>query len=101
MEPLHSGKENAAEIKQKSQRMVVLKINKKYENIVFTFIMAFGMSCLISFFMMLINLGFSQFVFLNWLKSWEIAFVFAFPAAYFFPRVIRKVMRKITFVESK
>ncbi|MED4753542.1 DUF2798 domain-containing protein [Brevibacillus choshinensis] len=77
-----------------------MKINKKYENIVFTFLMAFGMSCLISFFMMLITLGFSHFVFLNWLKSWGIAFLFAFPAAYFFPRVIRKVMRTITFVES-
>lgn len=80
--------------------MVLLKINKKYENLVFTFLMAFGMSCLISFFMMLVNIGFSSFELLKWLKSWGIAFVFAFPAAYFFPRVIRKFMRRIRFVES-
>ncbi|WNC16302.1 DUF2798 domain-containing protein [Brevibacillus brevis] len=77
-----------------------MKLHKKYEQLVFTFIMAFGMSCIISFFMMLINFGFNSMLLGKWLKAWPLAFLFAFPCAYFFPRFIRKLMGKITFVEG-
>ncbi|RNB83898.1 DUF2798 domain-containing protein [Brevibacillus nitrificans] len=79
-----------------------MKIKKKYEAILFTFFMALGMSCIISFFMMLINFGFNAELLGKWLKAWPAAFMFAFPCAYMFPKLIRKyIMRKITFVESK
>jgi len=77
-----------------------LKLHKKYEHLTFTFLMALGMSCIISFFAMLINAGIHSFNIERWLSSWGIAFVIAFPTAYFLPRFIRKIMSKITFVED-
>nr|WP_282943660.1 DUF2798 domain-containing protein [Paenibacillus sp. RC67] len=53
-----------------------------------------------SFFMMFINLGFSSILLGKWLSAWAIAFVIAFPTAYFLPKGIRKLMRNITFVEN-
>ncbi|GED69761.1 hypothetical protein BRE01_34630 [Brevibacillus reuszeri] len=78
----------------------MLKINKKYEHVLFTFFMAFGMSCLISFFMMAVNFGFNSLLLEKWLHAWPMAFALAFPCAYFLPKAIRKLMKKITFVES-
>ncbi|MCG5251626.1 DUF2798 domain-containing protein [Brevibacillus agri] len=78
-----------------------VKIPKKYEAIVFTFLMALGMSCILSFFMMLVNFGFNSMLLERWLKAWPMAFSLAFPAAYFWPKAIRRLMKKITFVESK
>lgn len=50
--------------------------------------------------MVLLNVGFNSILSGTWFKSWSVAFVIAFPTAYFSPRAIKKVMRKITFVES-
>lgn len=77
-----------------------MKINKKYEHITFTFLMALGMSCIISFFMMSINIGFSSILLGKWLSAWAIAFVIAFPTAYFLPKGIMGLMKNITFVEN-
>lgn|GEM_PF-802349 len=84
-----------------ANRVIGLKIKKKYEHVLFTFFMALGMSCFISFVMMLINFGFSSLLLAKWLTAWPIAFALAFPSAYFLPRGIRKLMKKITFVESE
>jgi hypothetical protein len=35
-----------------------------------------------------------------WLKTWSQAFICAFFGAYFFPKVIQQIMRKIDFVEK-
>jgi hypothetical protein len=78
-----------------------LRINKKYEQVVFTFFMALGMSFLISFLLVSINFGFSNVFIKIWLKMWSEAFIFAFPIAYFLPMGIRKVMQFITFVENE
>ncbi|GAK42750.1 DUF2798 domain-containing protein [Paenibacillus urinalis] len=76
-----------------------MKLNKKYETIIFTFFMAFGMSCLMSFVMMSINYGFHDSFLMIWMRSWGIAFLLAFPVAYFLPKGIRRVMKRIQFVE--
>ncbi|QYR23557.1 DUF2798 domain-containing protein [Paenibacillus sp. sptzw28] len=78
-----------------------MKINKKYERITFSFIMALCMSAIISFFMVLVNEGF-RFAFLGtWLTTWGMALLIAFPAACVLPKQIGKIMRKITFIENK
>lgn len=74
-----------------------MKIKKKYEQITFTFLMALGMSGIISFFMMLFISGFNSLLFVKWMSSWLLAFIFAFPTAYVMPRGIRKIMKMITY----
>ena len=78
-----------------------MKIDKKYEQIVFTFFMALGMSIFISFVLVSINFGYSSVFVKIWVRVWSEAFVCAFPVAYFLPKGIRKVMNTITFVEKK
>ncbi|MFC5451274.1 DUF2798 domain-containing protein [Paenibacillus aestuarii] len=78
-----------------------MKIKKKYELIVFTFFMALGMSCIISFITTLVKTGFHADFFGKWPVAWGMSFVIAFPVAYFLPRGIRKVMGKIHFVENE
>ncbi|MBD3919733.1 DUF2798 domain-containing protein [Paenibacillus sp. PR3] len=75
-----------------------MKLNKKYEYILFTFLMAFGMSCIISFFNCVINVGFHEVFLEKWLAAWRNSFVIAFPAAYILPKGIRKLMKKVRFV---
>jgi hypothetical protein len=78
-----------------------LKIDKKYELIVFTFFMAFGMSIFISFVLVSVNFGYSTDFLKIWMRIWSEAFVCAFPVAYFLPKGIRILMKTITFVEDK
>jgi len=80
---------------------IPVKINKKYEPIVFTFLMALGMSCIISFFMILCMFGLRPDFLSTWLTTWAMAFAIAFPTAYVLPRGIRKAMQGIRFVENK
>ncbi|GMK37275.1 hypothetical protein PCCS19_03280 [Paenibacillus sp. CCS19] len=79
-----------------------MKINLKYKSIVFAFLMAFSMSLFISFILSSINLGYSDSsLFLHsWLKTWSQAFICAFFGAYFFPKGIQRVMKKIHFVDK-
>lgn len=78
-----------------------MKINKKYERVTFSFLMAFFMSAVISFFMVLVNVGFQSAFIGTWLTTWGTALLIAFPAACILPKQIGKVMRNITFVEHK
>lgn len=78
-----------------------MKINIKYKNIIFVFMMAFSMSLFVSFMLVSINFGYSSKFLGTWLKMWSEAFVCAFIGAYFFPKIIQKVMKKITFIEAK
>ena len=78
-----------------------MKINKKYERVTFTFFMALCMSAIISFFMVLVNVGFRPELFGTWIATWGLAFLIAFPAAYVLPKAIGKLMKTISFVESK
>lgn len=58
------------------------------------------MSIFISFILVSINFGYSHTFLLTWLKIWSQAFICAFFGAYFFPRIIQKMMNKIIFIEK-
>ncbi|WP_369417997.1 DUF2798 domain-containing protein [Cohnella mopanensis] len=60
--------------------------------------MALGMSCIISFTMSVINIGFHTMFIEKWLVTWRNSFAIAFPAAYLLPKGIRKLFKKIRFV---
>jgi hypothetical protein len=69
-----------------------MKISKKYSNFVFVLLVAFFMSMLMSFVIVLINIGFSADLISLWLKSWAIAFPIAFCVGYLVvPRIRRFV----------
>ncbi|WMT40808.1 DUF2798 domain-containing protein [Paenibacillus sp. D2_2] len=76
-----------------------MKINKKYEHIIFTILMGLGISFFISFVLVSINMGYNNMFMTKWLNMWGEAFICAVPCAYFFPKGIKKVMKRITFVE--
>ncbi|MBD0384667.1 DUF2798 domain-containing protein [Paenibacillus sedimenti] len=78
-----------------------MKINKKYERITFAFLMALSMSAIISFFMVLVNVGFQFALLGTWLITWGTAFLIAFPAACVLPKQIGKIMKNISFIENK
>jgi len=71
-----------------------MKISKKYSNFVFVLLVAFFMSMLMSFLVVLINEGFSGNLIFLWLKSWAFVFPIAFFVAYL---VVPKIRR---FVDS-
>lgn len=77
-----------------------MKINKKYERITFTFLMALCMSAIISFFMVLVNVGFQSALIGTWITTWGMAFLIAFPAAYVLPKAIGRIMKNIPFAEK-
>ncbi|WP_225446587.1 DUF2798 domain-containing protein [Paenibacillus rhizovicinus] len=60
--------------------------------------MALGMSCIISFFTSLFHIGFDVSFTGKWLAAWRNSFLIAFPAAYFLPKGIRKLLLKVKFV---
>jgi hypothetical protein len=47
-----------------------VKLNKKFEPYIFTIIMAFGMSLMMSFIISLMNIGFVDHFFLIWIRAW-------------------------------
>jgi hypothetical protein len=77
-----------------------MKINVKYRNIIYPCLMAFCMSIFISFILVSINRGYDHQFLSAWLKTWSQAFTCAFFGAYFFPRVIQQIMRRLNFVEK-
>ncbi len=73
-----------------------MKIPKKYANFVFILLVAFFMSMLMSFVIVLINIGLkTDFIFL-WLRSWGFAFPIAFCVAYLVVPRVRRFVDKIT-----
>ncbi|WP_147212545.1 DUF2798 domain-containing protein [Oceanobacillus sojae] len=78
-----------------------MKINKKYEHITFTVLMGLGISCIISFVLVSINIGYNSSFLGSWLTMWLQAFICAVPCAYYFPKAIRKLMKIFNFVEKE
>ncbi|MBD2868833.1 DUF2798 domain-containing protein [Paenibacillus arenilitoris] len=74
-----------------------MKINKKYEPLLYVFLSALCMSLFISFILVSINTGYNDVFLKTWLRMWSEAFLCALPAAYFFPKGIRKLLKAITF----
>ena len=77
-----------------------MNINIKYKNIISVFLMALSISFFVSFVLVSINFGYNNTFLYTWLKIWPQAFICAFLGAYFFPRVIQKIMGRINFVEK-
>ena len=72
-----------------------MKLNKKFEPYIFTVIMAFGMSIMMSFIISLINIGFVDNFFLIWIRAWIPAFFIALIPAFFMGKLARSVLSKI------
>ena len=72
-----------------------MKINKKFEPYIFTIIMAFGMSIMMSFIISLMNIGFADNFFLIWIRAWIPAFFIAFIPSFFMGKLARLVLSKI------
>ena len=78
-----------------------MKINKKFEPFIFSIFMILGISCIISFVMTSMNVGYTAFFLKSWMKAWGIAFVVAFVASNLLPFVVKRIMRIFIFVENK
>ncbi|MDL2418824.1 DUF2798 domain-containing protein [Bacillus tropicus] len=77
-----------------------MKINKKFEPMIFNLFMILGISSIISFVMVSMNVGYTALFLKSWLKTWAIAFVLAFLASKLLPFVVKKIMKIFTFVEN-
>jgi hypothetical protein len=66
-------------------------ISRKYQPIVFAFFMALVMSCLMSFVVTTVNVGFVSNLLPIWLKAWGVAFSVAFPTIIVVAPIVRKL----------
>jgi len=64
--------------------------DKKFELTVFTFVMAFVMSGVISLGIFIISHDTDSFMIMNWFESWLTAFLIAFPSARIAVPLIKK-----------
>jgi hypothetical protein len=72
-----------------------MKINKKFESYIFTTIMAFGMSLMMSFIISLMNIGFVDHFFSIWIRAWIPAFFIALSPAFFMGKLAKFVLSRI------
>ncbi|MFJ7979885.1 DUF2798 domain-containing protein [Lysinibacillus xylanilyticus] len=78
-----------------------MKINKKFEPLIFSIFMILGISSIISFVMTSMNVGYTALFLKSWMKAWGIAFVVAFIASNLLPFVVKKIMKMFTFIENE
>lgn len=71
-------------------------IHSKYKKIVFPVIMAFFMSCIMSFVITLFNLGFVDELITIWLRSWLFAFIVALPTIIVISPIVHKITERLT-----
>jgi len=72
-----------------------MKIDRRYFNVIFSSLIALIMSFCMSFFMLLINIGFSKIFFNAWMKSFGLGFIIALPISIIFIPIIRTGLEKI------
>ena len=77
-----------------------MKINKKFEPIIFNLFMILGISSIISFVMVSMNVGYTALFLKSWIKTWAIAVVLAFFASKLLPFVVKRIMKIFIFVEK-
>ena len=70
--------------------------SKKYYNFLFTLIMGFGMSLLMTLIITFINTGMDDHFFNRFLKAWSISFPIAITAILIVAPITRKLVDKIT-----
>ncbi|OHD17309.1 MAG: hypothetical protein A2086_04715 [Spirochaetes bacterium GWD1_27_9] len=73
----------------------MIKIKRKYFNLVFSILLAFFMSFIMSFVLTLINTGFIGNFFLRWGRSFIVAIACSFPVSLIIVPIIRKFLEKI------
>lgn len=66
-------------------------INKRYENVVFSFFMALIMSCIMSLVITIFNIGLVDNIIFIWLKAWLFAFSVAFPTVTLIAPFVKKL----------
>lgn len=71
-------------------------IHPKYAGLLMSLIISFGMSLVMSFSMMAINVGFIENFGMLWMKAWATSFPVAFPTASLMVPMARKLVVKIT-----
>lgn len=70
-------------------------INKKYEFVLFAFLMALFMAGFMSFIVTLINIGFVDNILSIWFEAYWKAFLVAFPTIFVVVPQVRKVVNKL------
>ncbi|MBP1680037.1 MAG: hypothetical protein H6Q35_376 [Proteobacteria bacterium] len=70
-------------------------IPKKYEFIVFAFLMSFFMTLLMSFMITFINIGLVEDFLVRWLGAFWRAYIIAFPSVLTVVPIVRKIVRKL------
>ena len=71
-------------------------IKKKYSQVIFVVITAFGMSIIMSLVITYINMGMDSEFLIRWSKAWLVAFPIAIFAAIIVSPVAKKITNKIT-----
>ncbi len=71
------------------------KIPARYYNLVFAFLMATFMDFMLSFIMVMLNIGFTPNFFFIWAKSFCASWIVAFPVALFVSPKVRKITSKL------
>ncbi len=74
--------------------MKILK--KKHIHLVFPFVVALMMSCIMSAYITYINLWVENYI-LNYLEAWYKAFILALPISYIVIPTVRKLLEKISY----
>ena len=70
-------------------------VNKKYEQLVFAFVMSFIMSCIMSFVITGINIGLVDGFILKGLEAWSKAFFVAFPTIVLISPLVRAIVYNV------
>jgi hypothetical protein len=74
------------------------KLPARFNAIAFPFVLSIFMSCMVSFVSTLRTVGFSNFVVSNWLSSWGLSWMVAFPAVLLVLPLVKKIVA--AFVEK-
>ena len=67
-------------------------ISRKYQRIVFAFFMALFMSCVMSLFISILNVGIVPNIISILLKAWSLAFLVAFPTVLTISPIVNKIV---------
>ena len=70
-------------------------ISRKYEFLIFSFLVTLFMSFIISGVLVVVNLGFIENFLYVWMVSWVKAWAVAFPSVLIIIPVVRKIVAKI------
>lgn len=73
---------------------------RKYQKLIFAFLMALIMSCIMSLLISVFNVGLSQNIVHIWLKAWSFAFVVAFPTVSVVAPLVHAFINRMMVFES-